>query len=117
MKTTLATLVVLLFVTTMAMGQNAQLPFPQAANPALENGTYVPAVVYTPQNTPSSMAANVGITSRDNKIDTGSPFPMDANPSLGSATVGQTPSFDERHSKIETGSPFPMAADPSNTNH
>jgi hypothetical protein len=112
---TLGMLAVLLFVTAMAMGQNA-VPFPQGANPALENGSYVPAVVDTPQNMPSSMAANVGdatISYRSDRIDAGSPFPMDANPSLEKGTVAQEPFLGERHPGIDTGSPFPTAADPN----
>ena len=113
MKSTVGMLAVLLFVATIAVGQNS-LPFPQAANPALQEGTYAPTVVY--QNTPSSMAANVGapIQSLPTRItDNGSPFPMDANPSLGERIHGEAPFLGERHHEIETGSPFPMAADPS----
>jgi hypothetical protein len=116
-------LAVLLFVTTIAMGQNSQLPFPQAANPALQEGTYAPVVVFTPQNTPSSMAANVGGTTaapmiayRGDDIDNGSPFPTAANPSLGAGTNMENPSLEERRHKADSGSPFPAAADPSSTN-
>jgi len=112
---------VLLFVTTLSMGQNSQLPFPQAANPALENGAYAPAVVFQPQNSPSAMAANVGGATieiapfRSNRIDNGSPFPMAANPSMGTGTIAETPFVGERRHK-DNGSPFPMAADPARTN-
>ncbi len=117
MKSTVTMLAVLLFMTTMAMAQNSQLPFPQGANPALENGPWVPAAIYA--NSPSAMASNVGGAAvgtayQTNKIDTGSPFPTAANPSQG--TPIQAPFVEERRHKADTGSPFPMAADPSSTN-
>jgi hypothetical protein len=123
MKSTVTMLAVLLFMTTMALAQNSQLPFPQGANPALENGPWVPAAVYTPQNSPSAMAANVGgatveiapfAAHQSNKFDTGSPFPTAANPSQG-APIEAT-FVEERRHEADTGSPFPMAADPSSTN-
>ena len=108
MKLTIGVLAVLLLVTFVAVAQNSQLPFPQAANPALASKQ--PAVVYQP--VPPSMAANVGATvaetfaPRPSKIGTGSPFPMAANPATGAA------SFVEPSHEIG-GSPFPVAANPA----
>jgi hypothetical protein len=39
MKTTIGVFAVLMLVTTFAIGQQYQEPFPQSANPALANGT------------------------------------------------------------------------------
>ncbi len=115
MKSTIGMLAVLLFVATLAVGQNA-LPFPQAANPALQDSDYyqqtAPTVVY--QSQPSSMAANAGATVeiaplpayRERII---AEFPMAANPFLG--VPNDTGKFVRDRS--DTGTPFPQAANPA----
>ena len=122
MKLTFGVLAVLLFATTLAVSQPANLPFPQAANPALQSGdTIVPLVVAQDYdaNVPSSMAANEsGMSEQEapsvlawhnhNSGGLGSPFPSAANPSLHK--TGEEMSSSGR---IETGSPFPQAANPA----
>lgn len=118
MKLTFGLLATLLFVSTVAVGQyGGGSPFPQAANPALRSGEVrLPLVVdqsYRAES-PSSMAANPtgsspSVLAWHHKVDTGSPFPRDANPSLGSGTSGEkAPSHN-----VDLGSPFPQAANPS----
>jgi len=114
MKLTFGVLAGLLFVSTAAMGQyGGGSPFPQAANPALRDGELqLPLVVDQDYraDSPSSMATNSpSILSWHQKVDTGSPFPQAANPSLGSGTTGET----SPSGNVDTGSPFPQAANPS----
>ncbi len=112
MKTMLGVLAALLFVTTLALGQQSNLPFPQGANPALQNGVYAPAVAEQ-SNLPASMAINQSVPAsfleRRPTADTGSPFPIAADPSPNK-NVGTSPSSER---EFDTGSPFPIAADPS----
>ncbi len=105
MKSTIAMLAVLLFVTTMAVGQNA-LPFPQAANPALASGA-----IAVPPTLPSAMAANT--SAKVPLTSTSLPFPMAGNPSLGFHPSAEASFTGEQRHAIDNGSPFPMAADPS----
>lgn len=120
MKSTVAMLAVLLFLTMTAMAQNADLPFPQGANPALQDNAYQTAVANAPQNSPSSMAANFGGATvevlpeyRMRATDTSNEFPMAANPSLGSPTAPEALFTGERHHPADSGIQFPMEANPS----
>ncbi len=114
MKSVLGVLGAFLLVTTLAVGQQSDLPFPQGANPALQNDTYAPAVA-DQRNLPTSMAFNqsspTAYPGRHDNIATGSPFPMDADPSPNKNN-GITPSF-ERSNEFDPGSPFPTAAAPA----
>lgn len=118
MKTIFGVLASVLLVTTLAFGQqwDSNLPFPQGANPALQNGTYAPAVA-NQNNLPPSMATNqnfpVIYPQRHNAIETGSPFPTAADPSTNTNNDIPT-SIEGRNFELQTGSPFPMAAAPSN---
>jgi len=108
-------LAVLLLVSTVALGQQYQTPFPQAANPALANGTAEQSSPSLVRELPSSMAANQSSTDeeagRRANANSGSPFPSVANPSQWTGTSDTTsPSFEDRH---DSGSPFPSAANPS----
>ena len=110
-------------VSTVAMGQyGGGSPFPQAANPALRNGEVrLPLIVDQGYraDSPSSIAANQrgmsdelsrSVLAWRHKVDTGSPFPQTANPSLGSR-YERTDSH--LLGNVDTGSPFPQAANPS----
>ena len=105
MKRTIEVLAALLFVTTLALGQQYQpLPFPQAANSALANATAENAAT-TPVGVPSSMAARQVTTAQAADV---SPLPTAANPSFGKG-------WDQMigHSTADGGSPFPSAANPA----
>ncbi len=113
MKTMFGVLAALLFVTTLALGQQSELPFPQGANPALQNGAYAPAVAEQ-GNLPASMAANQSFQAsflerRPAVADTPLPFPMAADPSPNK-NVGTSPSSER---EFDSGLPFPLAANPS----
>ncbi len=118
MKTIFGVLASLLLVTTLAFGQqlDSNLPFPQGANPALQNGTYAPAVA-DQTNLPPSMAINqnfpVAYPERHNAIETGSPFPTAADPSPNTNNGIQS-SFEGENNLVQTGSPFPLAVAPAN---
>jgi hypothetical protein len=113
-KSVVGVLAVLLLVSTVALSQEYQTPFPQAANPALTNGTAEQSSSSSVSELPSSMAANQSSTSEKVSASvaiSGSPFPQAANPSLGTGTSETTSaSFEDRH---DSGSPFPSAANPS----
>ena len=114
MKLTTGIFAGLLMVSTVAVGQyGGGSPFPQAANPALTDGELrLPLVVnqdYLVDSPPSIAAISPSVLSWHQKVDTGSPFPQAANPSLGSGTSGQT----SPSGKVDTGSPFPQAANPA----
>lgn len=113
-KTIAGLFAVLLLVTAVALGQGYQpLPFPQAANPALANGSGDESSPSSAtSDTPSSMAANQATDSDwSSPAESGSPFPSAGNPSLGSSTSGQSsPSIE---GSLSNGSPFPSAANPS----
>jgi hypothetical protein len=94
MNRTIGVFAALLFVTTVALGQQYQpLPFPQAANPALANRTIEKTSPSLNVNVPSSMAPHTPTeaiaTSRDqpnetnaplrHQFDSRSPFPCAAN--------------------------------------
>jgi hypothetical protein len=105
MKTFLAALVVLFLVSSFTLAEDYQpLPFPQAANTAL-NGAVASSDT---SNMPAAMASNQGGMQA---VTAGSPFPLAANPSLGSTTEQSTPSPERQH---DLGSPFPSDAAPSN---
>ena len=117
MKSMVGLLAVLLLVSTVALGQEYQTPFPQTANPALRNGMAEQSSPSLVRELPSSIAANQSNTSDAtspsfaDRYDSGSPFPSAANPSLGAGTSDTTsPSFEDRH---DSGSPFPSVANPS----
>jgi hypothetical protein len=125
MKLTVRVLAVLLLVTTVAISQESQSPFPKAANPSLATTADTSPVAMDQRqrvDLPPSMAANQSITTAEvsvgfDQIDSPSPFPVAANPSLATGTTPETlPSVLERHHKVDNESPFPMAANPSNTN-
>jgi hypothetical protein len=108
MKITGGVLAALLFMGTIALGQQHASyaePFPQSANPALANGAAEESSTAVTADMPSSMAVNQDW--RD-KADLGSPFPQAANPSLGQTGEEMSPD-----NSIELGSPFPSAANPS----
>lgn len=120
MKTTIGAFAVLLFVTTLAIGQY-QEPFPQSANPALSNGKTEESSPSVKANLPPSMAANQSGTfevmspsfaDQRDKAYLGSPFPSTANPSLARGSAGElSPAI--VHHTIDKGSPFPSVANPS----
>ncbi len=112
MKTTIGVFAVLLLVTTFAIGQQYQEPFPQSANPALANGTVRGSSASVNADLPSSMAVNQSSMAADRPDNPalGSPFPSASNPSLGRSTADQM-SPDEHDA--DSGSPFPSAANPS----
>jgi hypothetical protein len=109
MKYALGVFALLLFVTTLALGQSYQpLPFPQEANTALQAGSADPSA-----NMPSSMAANqesYTFTGEGDRVNLGSEFPSIANPVLGRDSAEMAPAWGEQH---DLGSPFPSAANPS----
>ncbi len=121
MKITVGALTVLLLVATLAVGQQHASyaePFPQSANPALENGTAEEMSLSENAGLPSSMAAIQSSTSevmltsfsdQPDKADLGSPFPSVANPSLANGSAGELIG----HSAADGGSPFPSTANPS----
>lgn len=119
MKNTIAVLSALLFVTTVAFGQQYQAsPFPQAANPALVNGA---AAQTSPSVTShaSSMAANhaeisPSVVNRHYQVNDGAPFPSAANPALADGASEETSSSVVAHAshQVDNGSPFPSAANP-----
>ena len=114
MKSLVAVLAVLFLVSTFALAeqQYQPLPFPQAANTALNGGEGSPSLT---SDVPVSMAANQKSTSAqmaNSGINSGSPFPSAGNPSLGADTSEQsTPAAEHQHN---LGSPFPSDASPSN---
>jgi hypothetical protein len=112
MKITGGVLAALLFVSTMALGQQHASyaePFPQSANPALAYGAADESSPSGNAESPSSMSANQSVFAGSNRADLGSPFPRVANPSLGREGDEMAP---DNH--IDLGSPFPSAANPSN---
>jgi hypothetical protein len=115
MKSSVGVLAVLLFVTTLAMGQQYQpLPFPQAANPALANGAAEESAPAVGVDLPSFLATNQSgaYADRRGKAELGSPFPQAANPALANPAAGES-SLSIGHSTADGGSPFPSAANPS----
>jgi hypothetical protein len=114
MKCAFGVLAVLLLVSTVAFGQlSLSTPFPQAANPALVNGTADESSPSAGGDMPASMAANQGIFVEErNSADLGSPFPQAANPALERGGVLSSSSVD-RSDEASIGSPFPQAANPS----
>lgn len=123
MKYTVAALAVLLLVTTAAIGQQYQSPFPQAANPSLTTNT---ALETSPSadrryDLPPSMAANQSSITTAPIVDRSyednvAAFPNAANPTLAfgtSSTASEmSPTADDslRHDMV---APFPTAANPS----
>ena len=121
MKRTLGALAVLLFIATLAMGQQSQ--FPMAANPSPEANTNDETVViYQAQvGLPSSMAANAeqpsslaGWRYEDWRYNVESnfesTFPVAANPSVGA--IAETAPLTEHH-RISGESAFPSEANPN----
>jgi hypothetical protein len=115
MKITPAILILLLLATTLAMGQQAPMTFPQAANPSLVNGERYLPLITEPLPTPIAMASNEERTFEEqvlawhHEVELGSPMPTSASPLLGVGTKGlSAPS-----GKLELGSSFPMGANPA----
>ena len=132
MKTTIGVFAVLLLVTTFAIGQQYQEPFPQSANPALANGTVRGSSASVNADLPSSMAVNQSSMAADRPDNPalGLPFPQSANPALANGTVRGSPASvnadlpslmainqssmaADRPDNPALGSPFPSAANPS----
>ena len=115
MKQSVGVFAALLLVTTVALGQQYQtLPFPQAANPVIANGTAEKTSPSVKVNVPFSMAVKTTkeIAPSRNQFDSGSPFPSAANPSLANG-AGEEKSLSSGHLNVDNGSPFPSAANPS----
>jgi hypothetical protein len=121
MKRTLGALAVLLFVATLAIGQQSQ--FPMAANPSLEANTNDETVLfYQPHvGLPSSMAANADTSSsladwryedwrHDVQNNFESTFPVAADPSIGA--IAEMAPLTEHH-RISGESPFPAGVNPN----
>jgi len=116
MKLMFSVLAALLFLTTFALAQPAE-PFPQAANPSVQDGQrYLPLVVEQQgyqAGEPASMAENAGeevtpsVLNWSHNSETGTPFPLSAGPRISSDDQAAT--GDEQ---LNGGSPFPMSANP-----
>jgi hypothetical protein len=127
MKSMVGMLGVLLLLSTVALAQQYQpLPFPQEANPALQNSynDETPSAVDLPSAMASDEATVEIFPSAEDshhewyRFQTGSPFPMAADPALANGD-----DRDRKFSDVDTdtewqdrgpGSPFPTAANEQN---